>query len=149
MQKKKFLIITIAVTLIIILPFMCAKAQEPSVGTGLRQDGFKVSKPERDTIRVVMLVCDTTSLSWTDSAIVNGKPVPVGEPRKIYELKFAKWAYGYSVREYKGNRIIEINNGWGGQYEEPYYEHVLYLGEDKKPLFNKIVWMAKEVGSNR
>lgn len=73
----------------------------------------------RDTIRVVMLVCDTTSLSWTDSAIVKGKLVPVGEPGKIYELKFAKWAYGYSVQEFKGYVTKELNNGWGGWYEEP------------------------------
>lgn len=114
----------------------------PGHGTLSKQnDSIKL---KYDTIRVVMLVCDTTSISWSDSVIVKGKLVSVGEPRKIYELKFAKWAYGYSVREFKGNREGITNNGW--LYKQPYYEHVLYLGEDKKPLFNVIVWISKEVG---
>jgi hypothetical protein len=102
-------------------------------------------KPDRDTIRVVMLVCDTTSLSWTDTAIVNNKLVPVGEPRKIYELRFAKWEYGYSVREFAGH-YNAVTPNYLIYSEEPFYKHIEYLGEDKKPLFNKIVWMAKEVG---
>lgn len=92
-----------------------------------------------------MLVCDTMSTSWVDSGIVNGKLVQIGEKHKRYRERSAYWMYGYSVREFIGNRIIEINNGWGGSYEEPYYEHMLYLDDRKKPLQYKIVWMAKEI----
>lgn len=101
---------------------------------------------QRDTIPVIMLICDTSSSRWVDSEIVNGKLVQIGEWHKNYHNKEVYWQYGYSVREFKRYVTIEINNGWGGSYQEPYYEHVLYLSEHKKPLFNKIVWMAKEVG---
>lgn len=145
MRNNKFFITAFAVVMIIILPFLCTRAQVPSGGTGLRQDGMKINKPDRDTIRVVMLVCDTASHSWVDSGIVKGKLVQIGEKHTLRRDPYAYWAYGYSVREFKGNRIIEINNGWGGSYEEPYYEHMLYLDDRKKPLQFKIVWMAKEI----
>lgn len=151
MRNNKFFITAFAVVMIIILPFMCAKAQEPSGGVSIYRDPakwgvLKVNNPNRDTIRVVMLVCDTASHSWVDSGIVKGKLVQIGEKYTLRRDLYAYWAYGYSVREFKGNRIIEINNGWTGQYVEPYYEHLLYLDDRKKPLINKIVWMAKEVG---
>lgn len=98
----------------------------------------------RDTIRVVMLMCDTTSSSWVDSGIVKGKLVQIGEEHKHYRDRSAIWAYGYSVREYVGN--FHSGNGSYLIYtKEPFYKHIEYLGEDKKPLFNKIVWVAKEV----
>lgn len=115
----------------------------PGHGTLSKQnDSIKL---KYDTIRVVMLVCDTTSISWSDSVIVKGKLVSVGEPRKIYELKFAKWAYGYSVREYIGHFQSSTEGPYLVYRTEPFYKHIEYLDEDKKPLFNKIVWMAKEL----
>lgn len=88
-------------------------------------------KPNRDTIRVVMLVCDTLSTSWVDSGIVNGKIVQIGEVHKNYHQRGAYWIYGYAVREYFSREIM-----W----------HVEYLGEEKKTLNYKIVWISKEVG---
>ena len=78
-----------------------------------------------------MLVCDTLSTSWVDSAIINGKLVQIGEVHKNYHNRGAYWIYGYAVREYYSRQMM-----W----------HVEYLGEEKKTLEYKIVWMAKEVG---
>lgn len=142
---SKFLILAIAIVVLVIAPFLCSKAQEPSGGILNYPGSFKLFTTKFDTIRVVMLVCDTMSTSWVDSGIVNGKLVQIGEKHKRYRERSAYWMYGYSVREFIGNRIIEINNGWGGSYEEPYYEHMLYLDDRKKPLQYKIVWMAKEI----
>lgn len=140
---KKILIATL-----FILSILPAIGQDNTKANDAKWQVFKVSKPDKafDTIRVVMLVCDTTSSRWVDSAIRNGKRVQIGEWHKNYHNKEAYWQQGYSVREFKRYVTIEINNGWGGSYEEPFYKHIEYLGEDKKPLFNKIVWMAKEVG---
>lgn len=142
---SKFLILAIAIVVLVIAPFLCSKAQQPSGGILNYPGSFKLFTTKFDTIRVVMLVCDTMSTSWVDSGIVNGKLVQIGEKHKRYRERSAYWMYGYSVREFIGNRIIEINNGWGGSYEEPYYEHMLYLDDRKKPLQYKIVWMAKEI----
>lgn len=144
MRNNKLFITAFAVFMTIIMPFLCVKAQEPSGGTGLRQDGMKINKPDRDTIRVVMLVCDTTSSSWVDSGIVKGKLVQIGEKHTRHRDPSAVWAYGYSVREFAG--YYNGNTTQNAIYlATPVYQHIEYLGDDKKPLINKIVWMAKEV----
>lgn len=142
---SKFLILSIAIVMLVIAPFLCSKAQQPSGGILNYPGSFKLFTTKFDTIRVVMLVCDTISTSWVDSGIVNGKLVQIGEKHKMYRDRSAYWTYGYDVREFSG--YYNSNTTQNAIYiATPYYKHIEYLGEDKKPLQYKIVWMAKEVG---
>ena len=145
-KVSKFLILSIIIALLVMIaPFLCSKAQEPSGGTLNYPGSFKLFTTKFDTIRVVMLMCDTTSTSWVDSGVVNGKLVQIGEKHKRYLDRSAYWSYGYSVREFAG--YYNGNTTQNAIYlATPFYQHIEYLGENKKPLQFKIVWMAKEVG---
>lgn len=149
---SKFLILSIIIALLVMVaPFFCSKANGQTLDSipaiWRIPDAHLmrlVQPPFKDTIRVVMLVCDTTSSSWVDSGIVNGKLVQIGERHKHYRDRSAIWMYGYSVREY--SEYYTGSNIQSGLFSmTPFYRHIEYLGEDKKPLQFKIVWMAKEV----
>jgi|JI10StandDraft_1071094.scaffolds.fasta_scaffold120867_3 hypothetical protein len=112
----------------------------------IQQD--KMTQQKTDTIQVVMLVCDTSSTQWVDSGIVNGKLVQIGEKHKVYRNRSVIWVFGYSVRRFDGYYSV-TESTYLVYHQKPIYAHFEYLDEDKKPLINKIVWMAKEVGSNR
>lgn len=185
MRNNKFFITAIAVFLIIILPFMCAKAQDTTLvkyeagygGTvrtidSIEAGSWRIStgsgaywakaEPKYDTIRVVMLVCDTTHYfrTWMeyktceeanckDTASIHklfvGHGVEMREDRGVPKEMPAYRIFGYSVREFAG--YYNSNTTQNAIYlATPFYQHIEYLGEDKKPLINKIVWMAKEVG---
>jgi len=150
---SKFLILSIIIALLVMVaPFFCSKANGQTLDSipaiWRIPDAHLmrlVQPPFKDTIWVVMLVCDTTSSSWVDSGIVNGKLVQIGEKHKSYRDRSAYWTYGYSVREFSG--YYNSNTTLAAIYlATPFYQHIEYLGEDKKPLQFKIVWMAKEVG---
>jgi len=158
---SKFLILAIAIVVLVIAPFLCSKAQEPSGGTLNYPGSFKLFTTKFDTTRVVMLVCDTshyfsTSMEFYTCEQVGCKDTTSGHKmfvshfkevpidRGVSRKKEAYWAYGYSVREFSGyfNRNTTQNDIY---ISTPFYQHIEYMGEDKKPLQYKIVWMAKEI----
>ena len=134
------------------------------VGSGYIIDSFantgSYGKPARDTIPVIMLICDTSHyiVSWMELKSCNdvGCTDTTGKHKWASHYVEKKedigkrangtvfWMVGYSVREFSG--YYNANTSQFGIYiAKPYYEHTEYLGEDKKPLANKIVWMAKEI----
>lgn len=105
-----------------------------------------ITYQKKDTVRVIMLVCDTSSSRWVDSGYVNGLLVQLGEVHKGYSNMSVSWAYGYEVRE-KHNSIegmIDPYFSFGTRYND-YYIHLEYLDEKKQPLVGMVVWMSKEL----
>lgn len=165
---KKILIATLFV--LFILPSIgqdSTKVNYVGGGGGYLIDSFTVTesyggtfKPTRDTIPVIMLICDTShyfrrwdeiktcqEVGCTDTASIHKWAVHSIVEKKEDRGKGSNgpvyWMVGYQVREVSG-----YSNEFTGTYlvyhGVPFYRHIEYMGEDKKPLLNKIVWMAKE-----
>lgn len=91
--------------------------------------------PKRDTIPVIMLVCDTT---WDTNEYVEIYDSSTHKIIDKYWIFHASgniwWQFGYEVREWNSTAI-------GILYHEP-----LYFDQNKKPLSkNLVVWMTKEI----
>jgi len=81
--------------------------------------------PKQDTIRVLMLVCDTSS------EMPNGSGIHF----------FIDWQYGYKVIE-----IVPQNWEVGDVQVQATWQTIQYLDADKKPLpKSTIVWLTKEI----
>ena len=125
-----------------------------------RFDG--IDTPERkyspiyDTIKVVMLVCDTSHWNYVDSGVVNNKFVELARSGNRYNYS-VQWQFGYEVKEKieVGVKTFDKDgNDWTGsmlivgiayisvpQYK---FKHIEYLGENKKTLSkNIVVWQSK------
>jgi len=84
---------------------------------------------QTDTVRVLMLLCDTTNYKddlWTT---------------RVRNL--ALWAYGYSLRENTGGLIYNSEDDERPKY---FWKHLYYLDDKKKRLGkNIVVWQSKEL----
>ena len=90
---------------------------------------------QKDTVKVIMLVCDTSHWNWVDSGIVNNKFVELARSGNRYNYS-VQWQFGYEVR------LKHIDFGMSGSVE--YFTHIEYLGENKKTLSkNIVVWQSK------
>jgi hypothetical protein len=109
------------------------------------------NKEERktDTVRVMMLVCDTTNKPTHH--FVN---YPENALRKL-DAQLVYWIYGYSIREKHNTSEGVIDAGFSICIDEngkevscyhDYWIHKLYLDDKKKILsFNIVVWQSKEI----
>lgn len=91
-----------------------------------------------DTVRVIMLVCDTATQKYRDSEWWNleGKPQLVKDGIAYYKQPPVFWMYGYIVNDL----TIRIIEDW--MPDPP----PIYLDDKKKPLSkNIIVWQSKEI----
>lgn len=107
-------------------------------GYRLKQDSA-VHRPKFDTIKVVMLVSDTT--------IHNLYPKSTNAITSYFDNS-AFWQYGFEILERKSGY-----NKWGYESACPtcpdYWEHVKYLDSNKNPLKPEIiVWMSKSITKN-
>lgn len=81
-------------------------------------------KAQNDTVRVIMLVCDTTYHPKSEGWVVNS--------RGVY------WQFGYEVLKF-------IPAGWDDRDNQfpNHYIHSAWLNENKKPLSKSIiVWQS-------
>ena len=104
---------------------------------GNRINDFTIT-PRQDTIRVLMLVCDT--MGWPHTSI--GSVIPSAQAYN--EGRVVWWQYGYEVP------VLYERGGMGQLWvDKDGYVIALkpiYLDQNKKPLpKNIIVWMIKEI----
>ena len=110
---------------------------------------------QTDTVRVIMLVCDTVKTKYIDVDYMNlqGMPEVYKNGIAYYKRPPVFWMYGYSVRELHntgedsidpGFTICIDENGKEVSCYQDYWVHLLYLDEKKKPLSkNIVVWDSK------
>lgn len=100
---------------------------------------------KKDTVSVIMLCIDTAIGSHPAIFFLEEKD------RALNEGRYAFWIKGYSVRELHNSsegvfdsgfyKNLDGSSPWGG-----YWQHIHYLGQDKKLLNkNTLVWMAQSV----
>ena len=96
--------------------------------------------PENDTIKVIMLVCDTASIQCL---LIEGK---VETFDHHFGHQFPFYIYGYSVgRMIKSNGMTLTDFRTDG-YSEITYEHIAYLDNKKKPMPSSyVVWLSKQL----
>ncbi len=104
---------------------------QPNIIYSLKHDVDNKDSLGLDTIAVVLLVSDTSSKEYKDA--------------DKYQLSMTgvKYIKGYNVRQ-KYCCVQGETNGLAIYRPEPYYEHIMYLGANKKPLPKSyIVWQSK------
>lgn len=107
---------------------------------GRTRDTFGI----KDTVKVLMMVCDTGTKEDFDSMWIifnpRKKSEEIGPFYKI--VPYVYWIYGYEVIEY----VAGGWDAWDNQYDH-HWEFRLYLDENKKPLNkNIVVWETKDIG---
>lgn len=105
---------------------------------------------EKDTVRVIILVCDTNSVKQTY--------IGNGNDKSIWTKGYTYWLFAYSVREKYNTGEDLIDKGfykcidqYGREVEcfTDYWKHVEYLGPNKKPLSSSIiVWKHIDTKQN-
>jgi len=76
---------------------------------------------KKDTVKVLLLVCDTSKVFY----------------HSVY------WQFGYEVREITDYLQVWENNGTRMKLL-PEYKHIEYLSEDKSPMKKSvIIWQSK------
>lgn len=98
---------------------------------------------QRDTVKVIMRVCDTSHNLLKGYNFATRKPVEESAPLSTS----AFWQYGYSVREKHNEREDSMNADFCANCNwKDYWVHLFYLDDNKLPLYNKlIVWMATDL----
>lgn len=94
------------------------------------------STPKYDTVRVLLMMCDTTEIKNTTHIVAQVNGVDIG--KGVNRIPYVYWQFGYEVterREMKENYIYLIDKIVDG-YERV---HVEYLTADKKKLPKNIV----------
>jgi len=100
---------------------------------------------EQDTVKVVMLVCDTINYPYGLIGYFREQDLASSEGR------LAWWQYGYDVRwvEKRNNTdgVIDPYFTYGFKYQEwNVHIHKEYLNQNKKPLKESLmVWLTKEI----
>lgn len=100
------------------------------------------SETKYDTIRVVILVCDTMFIPGNVTHVIaQFDEAKIGEAKN--RIPYVFWQYGYEVRE--EHCCINGNNSNYSLYQPvPYYTHKQYLDINKKLLpTGIIVWMSQ------
>lgn len=103
-----------------------------------------------DTIRVLMLVCDTAFEKNIDKQIIVRWFPPDSskyEYSASHRIMDVWWMFGYEVRKVHSGTEGMIDPGFylGVKFED-WYSHIEYLDEKKKPLpKSSIVWISKEI----
>ena len=93
-----------------------------------------VTNPKYDTLRVLMLVCDTTKISRWKFVGATLKMDSSWVKNEVY------WIIGYEVKQYIQSR----ENTFDGGADNSYWEHFTYLDDKRKPLSpNIVVWLTK------
>lgn len=101
------------------------------------------ASPQCDTIKCIMLVCDTSYIQGLSDAYVlynsNDSTESIGEMH--YHVPQVYWQYGYKVLSFVAQYWDEQDRQMGGNYVIQ-----LYLDEYKKPLSKStVIWQSKEV----
>lgn len=104
---------------------------------------LKNVEKQTDTVKVVMLVCDTV-LNRPMGSSPNFKHNYEGQ-FFYYRQPPVYWQFGYSVRE--EHCCINGNTSNNSIYQPvPYYTHIEYLDDKKQPLSkNIVVWQSKNL----
>lgn len=100
------------------------------------QDYLLTATPKQDTVKVLMLVCDTAKYPN------NGMLYFRHQDQMLNEGKLTWWQYGYEVRETCGHTISIFPIGTTC----PHFTYYSYLDQNKKKLPSSIVvWITKEI----
>ena len=100
-------------------------------------------EPVYDTVKVIMLVCDTV-LNRPMGSSLNFKNNYEGQ-FFYYRQPPVYWQFGYSVRE-KHCCVNGNTSNYSIYQPVPYYTHIEYLDDKKKPLSkNIVVWQSKQL----
>ena len=110
------------------------------------------AQTQRDTVRVMLLMSDTSTTKATlccreDTLNDNrgGKTIMVTQYSKDSYSTSVYWKFGYSVRE-KYNRNMESNGDWSCWNCKDYMMHSYYLDDKKKSISpTTIVWQSVSV----
>lgn len=103
--------------------------------------GTTITSPKYDTVKVIMLVCDTGRLYIGDSPlrILDGEVWYVSSSDQ-FKSNSVWWQLGYEVRV-----VSYYGIGYYGQrHDLPMYQHKEYLDSSKKPFSKSIIiWLTK------
>ena len=111
---------------------------------GIYTDSIWTIKEHYDTVKVIMLLSDTsTHKSWV---LLLDKNATVKEAISPY-IPYCFWEYGYSVREKHNTDEDSIDPYFTYGYKcRDYFIHKFYLDENKNPLNkNYIVWQSQQI----
>lgn len=98
-----------------------------------------------DTVQVIMQVSDTSRRYHINYYADNNDSVLRKDTVYLSYGHSISWVIGYSVRE-KYCCINGNMSNFASYQPVPYYTHLYYLGEDKKPLSkNMYVWISTQL----
>lgn len=125
-----------------ILDSVIKEMRERNLSTGTTSTIFGTAintqiKYSLDTVKCIMLVCDTTSgfgftLSDTLAKIYNQHPF---------------WIFGFDVREKHSEAEFSID--WYFDHQRPpgyFFVHKYFLYDDKTEINKIIIWLSKTIG---
>lgn len=110
-------------------------------GTVIRIDTSHIAPRKRDTIQVLMLLCDTLLYASSTMGYFSEEAQAMNDGRAAF------WDFGYSVREIHNEQEGRID--WYFDHQrapQDYGVHLYYLNSRKQPLAkNIIVWQRMNV----
>lgn len=112
---------------------------EWGVSTFIGGFGNKEWPPKQDTVRVLLLVCDTMGAVHTSVGSLLPSSQAYNEGRMMW------WQLGYLVKEkVETDQWVTHAQSMVGEFLS-YWKPVQYLDQNKKPLSNIVVWISKEI----